>query len=579
MDSSLYFLMIIGVINQILGIVFTYYAFKNVLRLKRAVTQYMIIAASVLFSIVSGVHCIVVYFSNFQAVFPILYVFFVIGFVLILTGEFYAGILIRKFVGKNPLFTILRTFSHTKYRLAGTFTLFLLIIPVWIVDSVARHMVMYELAVFLFLLISFVLFIIGEKKLYSMTSVLTDVVATVEGKNINLLRDDIAAVRVYTDIINMYLSVNTSPSSVMGNIVNDTLTKWSEEHPVLFGDCLTKEGNNIDPRIVIQNLDRLYEKGRLPLMLKEFSILTARLIVLYSHFTSPAYAIDRLTESYNAVKKRYGDVSILFDVLRTLPPGVLDEERVAFLSREELEKKVKERTMELMNANKELQIEIKDREKAEEQIRASLKEKEILLKEIHHRVKNNLQIISSLLDLQTEHFKDKRTLELFRDYRNRVKSMALIHEQLYQSKDLAKIDFNEYINNLAVTLFHLYGVNSDDVILKICIKDVFLSIETAIPCGLIINELVSNALKHAFPGGKKGEIQIDFHSDDGTFMLVVNDNGVGFPEKLDFRNTRSLGLQLVNMLTQQLKGTVDLERSHGTTFKITFKDIKNEERN
>ncbi|MDZ7290528.1 MAG: PAS domain S-box protein [candidate division KSB1 bacterium] len=209
------------------------------------------------------------------------------------------------------------------------------------------------------------------------------------------------------------------------------------------------------------------------------------------------------------------------------------------------------------------------RKQAEERIKASLKEKELLLKEIHHRVKNNLQIISSLLNLQAGYIEDGRACEMFKESRNRVKSMALIHEKLYQSKDFAKIDFAEYIRHLTAHLFRSYGVNSHAIALQVNIDKVLLDIETAIPCGLIINELVSNSLKYAFPSGTNGEIRIDLHSDyDGKLVLLVSDNGIGFPKSLDFRNTESLGLQLVSTLTDQLNGSIELDRSAGTSFKI-----------
>ncbi|MBE0517497.1 MAG: PAS domain S-box protein, partial [Methanophagales archaeon] len=219
------------------------------------------------------------------------------------------------------------------------------------------------------------------------------------------------------------------------------------------------------------------------------------------------------------------------------------------------------------------QHDITDRKQAEEQIKASLREKEILLREIHHRVKNNLQIISALLDLQSKHVKDKEAFEMFRESQNRIKSMALIHEQLYQFKDLAKINMAEYIQKLATDLFYSYGVGRDRIELKLKAHDVLLGVNTAIPCGLIINELVSNSLKHAFSDGMEGEISIDLRSNnDHTFRLIVSDSGVGFPKDLDFRNTETLGLQLVITLVKQLKGTIELDRSTGTTFKVTFGD-------
>jgi PAS domain S-box-containing protein len=211
------------------------------------------------------------------------------------------------------------------------------------------------------------------------------------------------------------------------------------------------------------------------------------------------------------------------------------------------------------------------RKQAEERIKTSLKEKEVLLKEIHHRVKNNLQIISSLLNLQSGYIQDHRAGEMFKESRNRVKSMALIHEKLYQSKDLARIDFADYIRHLAAYLLRSYNVHSPGVNLRVEVEKVLLDIDTAIPCGLIVNELVSNSLKHAFAAGMAGEIRIDLHEGpDGKLVLMVGDNGAGLPPEFDFRNTESLGLQLVSTLTDQLDGTLELDRSHGTTFKISL---------
>jgi two-component sensor histidine kinase len=218
------------------------------------------------------------------------------------------------------------------------------------------------------------------------------------------------------------------------------------------------------------------------------------------------------------------------------------------------------------------QQEIAERMRAEEQIKASLKEKEVLLKEIHHRVKNNLQIVSSLLHLQSQYVKDQPALDVLVESQNRIRSMALIHERLYRSQDLASIDFAVYIRDLTNHLIRSYRARPSPVDLQIDAQDVYLAVDTAIPCGLIINELISNALKHAFPDGKAGEIRIKMEL-EGTrhFTLIVADNGRGFPPDIDFQNTESLGMQLVNTLVNQLDGTIEL-RSHnkGTEFKITF---------
>jgi two-component sensor histidine kinase/HAMP domain-containing protein len=214
--------------------------------------------------------------------------------------------------------------------------------------------------------------------------------------------------------------------------------------------------------------------------------------------------------------------------------------------------------------------EVARRKQAEEQIRTSLKEKEVLLKEIHHRVKNNMQVVSSLLNLQSRYIKDEEAQQLFRESQDRVRSMALIHEKLYQSGDLSKIDFGEYIQNLVDYLFRSYGVNSNNIVFKKSVNGMLLGIHTAIPCGLIINELVSNSLKHAFPGNRHGEIRLDLHQNDDRFELVVSDDGIGFPKDVDFRNTESLGLQLVNSLTNQLDGTIEMEDGDGASFRIVF---------
>jgi two-component sensor histidine kinase len=199
--------------------------------------------------------------------------------------------------------------------------------------------------------------------------------------------------------------------------------------------------------------------------------------------------------------------------------------------------------------------------------------KQLFLKEIYHRVKNNLQIIISLLNLQSYKTRDLNVIEILTDSQNRIRSMALIHDRLYKSKDLSGINSREYIQDLTTNLFHSYGVHSDRIKLKVDIDDIIMNLDTANPCGLIVTELVSNSLKHAFPEGNKGELTIKFKSDNyKNFTLIVKDNGIGFPKDIDFRKTNTLGLQLVTGLVGQLNGTIDLDRSSGTEFKITFKE-------
>jgi len=215
-----------------------------------------------------------------------------------------------------------------------------------------------------------------------------------------------------------------------------------------------------------------------------------------------------------------------------------------------------------------------DRVNAEKNIKESLEEKEMLLKEIHHRVKNNLMIISSLLNLQSSYIKDKASQDVFKESQNRAQSMALIHEKLYQSTDLKSIDFGEYISTLATKLFHTYNADPRLIKLKINAENILLDINTAIPLGLIVNELITNSLKYAFPDKKPGKINVDFHPTDHHYEFTVKDNGIGFPKDIDFQKTDSLGMLIVNSLTDQIDGDIELDRNNGTEFKITFKELE-----
>jgi PAS domain S-box-containing protein len=224
-------------------------------------------------------------------------------------------------------------------------------------------------------------------------------------------------------------------------------------------------------------------------------------------------------------------------------------------------------------------LDITERKQAEEKIKASLMEKETLLQEVHHRVKNNLQVISSLLNLQASRIKDRHAREMFTESRSRVRAIALMHETLYQSKDLSRIDFGQYSRTLAANLFASYGVDPEVVSWRINVENGFLGVDAAIPCGLIVSELISNSLKYAFPAGKHGEICIDFRRDSGNkCILVVKDNGIGLPKELDLRKLETLGLQLVCTLTDQLDGSLELDCTEGTEFRITFAARRTTER-
>ena len=213
---------------------------------------------------------------------------------------------------------------------------------------------------------------------------------------------------------------------------------------------------------------------------------------------------------------------------------------------------------------------ITENKRAAEQIAKNLKEKEILLKEVNHRVKNNLTVISSLLRLQSHNIKDKQALLALENSRNRIRTMALIHEKLYKSENLAEVDFAIYVKDLCNYLFKSYDLTSEKIKLKLNINDVKLGVNQGIPCALIINELISNTLEHAFPDGRSGEIGIEMKTEDNLSRLIVQDNGIGLPATIDLKDADSLGLQLIQILTEQLHGKLEIDRNNGTMFTITF---------
>lgn len=241
-------------------------------------------------------------------------------------------------------------------------------------------------------------------------------------------------------------------------------------------------------------------------------------------------------------------------------------------------------------------IDITERKLAEE---ALARAEQLRKKEINHRIKNNLQIVSSLLDLQAEKFKDSQVIEAFRESESRIVSMSLIHEELYESGNLDILDFSSYIRKLIADLCRSYGIESSDVRVNLNVEKIFLKVDTAVSLGIIINELFTNSVKYAFPGSRGGKINIELlregagelvakednsdkasiqkSSDEGRdryeqFILLFADDGKGIPEELDIKNPESLGLQLVNALVSQIEGSLELEKEKGTKFKIKFRD-------
>jgi two-component sensor histidine kinase len=216
---------------------------------------------------------------------------------------------------------------------------------------------------------------------------------------------------------------------------------------------------------------------------------------------------------------------------------------------------------------------ITDRKRAEEQIRASLEEKQTLLKEIHHRVKNNFSIITSLINLQQRRIKDYESIKILKDIQSRLMTMSLIHEKLYESRDIKSVDFGEYIKMISGELYGNYFTDSEEIILNTDVEDIELNTEQALHCGILLNELLTNSFKYAFPAKRKvpGEITVSLHSkNNNTIELIVADNGQGIPESLDIEQSDTLGLKLVTTLASHLKGTLELDREGGTKFTFTF---------
>jgi PAS domain S-box-containing protein len=217
---------------------------------------------------------------------------------------------------------------------------------------------------------------------------------------------------------------------------------------------------------------------------------------------------------------------------------------------------------------------------AENTIRASLKEKEVLLRELYHRTKNNMQVISSLIGLKSASIKDEQMINILNEMKNRIQTIALVHQKLYQSQNLSRVDLKEYITDLVNLLVNSYSAEQDKVAFSLELENINVLIDTAVPCGLIINELISNSFKHAFPGGRRGTISIHLKKlEDDTIELIVSDNGIGIPEGFNLMEKNTLGMQVFyNIATEQLMGNVKIEANHGLTFTIHFKDISYEER-
>jgi two-component sensor histidine kinase len=233
---------------------------------------------------------------------------------------------------------------------------------------------------------------------------------------------------------------------------------------------------------------------------------------------------------------------------------------------------VKERTNALQKTNEELEQEIRERKSMEERIKSSLKEKEMLLQEIRHRGNNNMQIVFGLMDIQSSYIKDEQCMDIFTCLRNQIISMSLAHKTLYESEELPYINFDEYIHKLAERLYQSYSVSTDRIALNINVDNVSLGVNTALYCGLTINELLSNSLKHAFPDNRKGEIEITCGpGEKNEYELRISDNGIGIPEDMDMKKSKTLGFKMAGLFVERmLGGKIDLNRAKGTEFITRF---------
>lgn len=266
---------------------------------------------------------------------------------------------------------------------------------------------------------------------------------------------------------------------------------------------------------------------------------------------------------------------LLLEIIAKQIENALKNARQAELlkkANDQLEQRVEERTRNVVETNRKLLSEINERKKIEKDIKNSLKEKEVLLMEIHHRVKNNLQIITSLLNLQSKKIRDDNLKKMFDESKSRIKSMSILHEQLYRSKVMNKIDFNKYLINLTNHISRSQGQGNKKISVNIKAKGAMLDINKAIPCGLMVNELVSNAYEHGFNNKtSRGHIEIEFSESDEVCILAVKNDGKKLPDNFNIENSDSLGLQLVTSLCRQIRGKLDVNNKNGVEFKITFK--------
>ncbi len=309
-----------------------------------------------------------------------------------------------------------------------------------------------------------------------------------------------------------------------------------------------------------------------PIHAAEQYFLIVAVIVIIAVFFIISLIIRYLTKPLEFLTRHVEDLPRKTGDDRFLNIQAKDEIGTLSLAFNKMVTEIDKRSAELSGANFALHTEISERKQAEDKLKKTLAEKETLLREIHHRVKNNMAVVSSLLSLEARKIKDATVKSLFEESQQRVKAMALVHEKLYQTKDLSSINFEDYITSIVSEIISLYRINTNAITTEINIEDIGLDLEAAVPCGLIINELLTNAFKHAFPDNRSGVLSVNFSkTDHHAYTLAIKDNGVGLPEGFDYKEASTLGLQLVNVLTGQLNGTLQIRSDKGTEAVVTFK--------
>ncbi|PZV07453.1 MAG: hypothetical protein DCF22_21980 [Leptolyngbya sp.] len=341
--------------------------------------------------------------------------------------------------------------------------------------------------------------------------------------------------------------------------------------------------------VIVQQSIPLEETDHLPLSLIQYVARKQKTVILADAIQETRFASDRYIQSHQPksvlcmpIQGQGKLIGILylennlttdaFTLDRATILQVLTAQAAIALENTQLYEQLATDSQTLETNNRALQQEVSDRSRAEDQLRQSLTEREVLLKEIHHRVKNNLQIVSGLLQLQSQSITDANTINILKESQYRIESMSLIHKKLYATSDFGEIDLADYIPSLASSLLASYQLTPAQVTLEMDVVPVLLNIDQAIPCGLIVNELISNALKYAFPGDLQGKIRIHLHTvSPNQVELTIQDNGIGLPETVDWEYAQSMGLSLVHdLVIEQLEGSLTVERNPGTTFRIQF---------